>query len=197
MQVMRNLLPQRKRAARVGRLQQPRRVFAQHAPRKLRPGRKRKAAVVHDICFEIVVELLGSLAFVHRLVRNFGVRGGRRRDLLLHEVAAARRGNDVSLGGQLTVGGFDRNLADAEVRSELPLARQARAAREGPVHDVAAHRAVELFIERRAAARLKMIGQHCFSLFSLCFRVKKSLFSGIDSFIISEKRDNVKSARAT
>ena len=123
--------------------------------------------------------------------------GRRRRDLLLHEIAASRRGNNVALCGKLTVGGLDRDLADAQVRRELTLARQARAAREGPVHDVAAHRAVELFIERRAAARLKMIGQHCFSLFPLCFRVKKNLFSGIDSFIISEKRDNVKSARAT
>ena len=101
-------------------------------------------------------------------MRNFGVRGGRRRDLLLHEVAAARRGNDVSLGGQLTVGGFDRNLADAEVRSELPLARQARAARKGKVIpvDSAALRELDSLIEMNMAEQDSLLNLLADSLLS-------------------------------
>ena len=162
MQIVRNLLPQLKHAARIGRLEQARGIFAQHAPREMRPGRERKAAVIYDIRLEIVIIPLVSRIFSHGSVHSFRMNGRRRRDLLLHEIAASRRGNDVALCGKLTVGGLDRDLADAQVRRELTLARQARAAGERSRHDVRPYRAVKLLVKRHAALRVQMICQHAF-----------------------------------
>ena len=47
---------------------------------------------------------------------------------------------------QLAVGGLHRDLADAQIRGQLALARQASAARERAGHDVRTHGAVELLV---------------------------------------------------
>ena len=132
----------------------------------MRPGRERKAAVIYDIRLEIVIIPLVSRIFSHGSVHSFRMNGRRRRDLLLHEIASSRRGNDVAFCGKLTVGGLDRDLADAQVRRELTLARQARAAGERSRHDVRPYRAVKLLVKRHAALRVQMICQHAFPPFS-------------------------------
>ena len=195
MQIMRNLLPQLKHAARIGRLEQSRGIFAQHAPREMRPGRERKAPVIYDIRLEIVIIPLVSRIFSHSSVHSLRMNGRRRRDLFLHEIAASRRGNDVALCGKLTVCGLDRDLADAQVRRELTLARQARAAGDRSRHDVRPYCTVKLLVKRHAALRVQMICQHAFPPSFPPRRTQKPLFSGITVPMIPEKGGIVKSAQ--
>ena len=145
-QIPRDLLTQLGRAARVGRAQQAVGVFAQHAARQPRPRCKRETLRIHDIRAEIVLAV----------VRRHGMRMRRRRfgrlrlcrdgQLLLHKIPAPRLGDDIAFREQLAVGGLHRDLADAQIRGQLALARQAGAARERAGHDIRAHGAVELLV---------------------------------------------------
>ena len=162
-QVACNLLTQFDRAAGVGRAQQTVGVFAQHAAAEPRPRRKGKAAVIDNIGAEVIPATIvrrGSGLCRRRRHRRYWAWHGQ---LRLHEVAAPRLGREVSLGQQLAISRFDRDLADMQVGGQLALAGQALAARERPRHDIRAHRAVKLLVERCAAVWVKMIGQHATS----------------------------------
>ena len=164
---MGDLLAQLDCAAGIGSAQQAVGVFAQHTAGQPRPGGKRKAACIHNIRAEIVWTVIGRRGSGMRRCRPLRC-CHRQGKLLLHKVPAPRLGNDITLGEQLGVGGFDRDLADAQVGGQLSLARQALAARERAGHDVRAHRAVQLLVERCFAVWIEVIGEHIVASSFVC-----------------------------
>ena len=121
-QISRDLFAQFDRAARVGRVQQAVGIFAEHAAAEPRPRGERKAAVVHNIGAEVVKIVL----FLRGRQRHGGAGRLRLRGhgkLLLHEIAAPRRGGKIPFGQQLAVGGFDRDLTDMQIGGKLATQR--------------------------------------------------------------------------